>query len=774
MFRFSTNTYPKEQRWEAWRFALQRKSIELLAMNEDAPYGEMISYQSLQKLDITTISSTPQKIKLDLSDRADHVWLILMLEGSMLLTHNNIHHNIYENGLIFGDSKNHVELDIPRDHRFLLTIIPKSFLSLRIRHPLPEGVKLIASDSGAGHIVSGMLRSVANTISDLNTDRIRPVEISLPEFLLSALMEDAPVKSMGGAAGARAMLLERVFQTIEMHLSNPELNIQQVASEHGISVRYLQKLFESVGESFGHYIKARRLERCRMDLLSPLHAQKSISEILFQWGFNDSSSFSRAFREQYGVSPREYRKSLPSDYNEIVPQRGRPTQSNDENTDDEISDREFETLSNNQITDFDEEPIQASQIRHHYLNAIPEHLHWGYLNRNQKPVLRVHSGDYVTIETLTHHAADDYERMIDGDQTMQDVYEWKNSGKRIERRGAGPMDSSALGRGAGEGFGVHICTGPIAIAGAKPGDIVEVKFIEITPRPSQNPKYVGRSFGSNVAAYWGFHFNDLLSEPKQREVITIYEVEKTHEKCCAHAIYNFRFTPQIDPYGVKHERYDYPGIPINPQTITRNFDIMQNIEVPIRPHFGFVALAPAQDGFIDSVPPANFGGNIDNWRLGKDASIFLPVNVEEGLLSIGDPHASQGDAELCGTAIECSMTGLIQIILHPKSTQHDFLKDLDYPLIENGEEWVILGFSQPNYLRELGEKAQSEVYKRASIDTAMRDAFRKARRFLMTTKGLDEDEAISLLSVGVDFGISQVVNGNWGVHAIIRKNLFNH
>jgi len=55
---------------------------------------------------------------------------------------------------------------------------------------------------------------------------------------------------------------------------------------------------------------------------------------------------------------------------------------------------------------------------------------------------------------------------------------------------------------------------------------------------------------------------------------------------------------------------------------------------------------------------------------------------------------------------------------------------------------------------------------------AMRDAFRKTRRFLMTSKGLSEDEAISLMSVGVDFGITQVVDGNWGVHAVIRKAMF--
>ncbi|WP_339613887.1 acetamidase/formamidase family protein, partial [uncultured Parvibaculum sp.] len=141
-------------------------------------------------------------------------------------------------------------------------------------------------------------------------------------------------------------------------------------------------------------------------------------------------------------------------------------------------------------------------------------------------------------------------------------------------------------------------------------------------------------------------------------------------------------------------------------------------------------------------------------------------------LSIGDPHASQGDSELCGTAIECSLTGVFQVVLHRKSDLTGKLFDLDYPLIETEDEWVILGFSHPNYLKELGKNAQAEVYKQSSIDMAMRDAFRKTRRFLMTSKGLSEDEAISLISVAVDFSVTQVVDGNWGVHACIRKKLF--
>ncbi len=100
------------------------------------------------------------------------------------------------------------------------------------------------------------------------------------------------------------------------------------------------------------------------------------------------------------------------------------------------------------------------------------------------------------------------------------------------------------------------------------------------------------------------------------------------------------------------------------------------------------------------------------------------------------------------------------------------LAGLDYPLLATQDEWVLHGFSYPNYLKELGPEAQSKIYEKSSIDLAMRDAFRKMRGFLMSTQGLSEDEAISLMSVAVDFGVTQVVDGNWGVHAVIKKSIF--
>ena len=127
---------------------------------------------------------------------------------------------------------------------------------------------------------------------------------------------------------------------------------------------------------------------------------------------------------------------------------------------------------------------------------------------------------------------------------------------------------------------------------------------------------------------------------------------------------------------------------------------------------------------------------------------------------------------MCGTAIEMSLTGTFQLILHKKDQLTGSLAGLNYPLLETQDEWVLHGFSFANYLEELGPTAQQDMYKKPSIDLALRDAFRKMRGFLMNTKGLSEDEAISLISVAVDFGVTQVVDGNWGIHAIVKKNLF--
>src|SRR5467141_431867 len=128
-------------------------------------------------------------------------------------------------------------------------------------------------------------------------------------------------------------------------------------------------------------------------------------------------------------------------------------------------------------------------LNHYYVPATDKTVHWG---------------DFVTIEVLTHHANDDAERMVKGDPGAESVFYWDRQRKGVDRRGAGPMQPTLFGRGAGEGLGVHICTGPVAVKGAMPGAILEVRIVDVKPRPCANSQYKGKSFGSNAAAWWGF------------------------------------------------------------------------------------------------------------------------------------------------------------------------------------------------------------------------------------------------------------------------------
>jgi acetamidase/formamidase len=112
----------------------------------------------------------------------------------------------------------------------------------------------------------------------------------------------------------------------------------------------------------------------------------------------------------------------------------------------------------------------------------------------------------------------------------------------------------------------------------------------------------------------------------------------------------------------------------------------------VRPHFGVIGLAPKEADIVDSIPPGPFGGNIDNWRIGKGATMYYPVQVSGALFSVGDPHASQGDSELCGTAIESSLTGTFQLILHKKATLAGTRSKTPNPAGDPGR-WVLHGFS---------------------------------------------------------------------------------
>ena len=157
-------------------------------------------------------------------------------------------------------------------------------------------------------------------------------------------------------------------------------------------------------------------------------------------------------------------------------------------------------------------------------------------------------------------------------------------------------------------------------------------------------------------------------------------------------------------------------------------------------------MAPNVKGRVSSIPPGKHGGNIDNWRIGAGAVMYYPIEVDGALFSVGDPHISQGDGEISGTAIEASLDVLMQI-----SVRKDF--QFPSPLLETPAEWIVHGFHE-------------------DLNVAMRAASMDMLRMLTDFKGASRDDAYSLMSVAADFAVTQVVDGKQGIHVRIPRAVF--
>ncbi len=772
---FTSESYACDDRPEAWRDVLSGVGLQPASINSFYDGHATASHRATVGVALTRMAAASQAVA-PLGQSTDGLPIVLLpVEDGVMLREGAGHRIVPAGHLLLLPRCGDWSVVFQRDLRAIVLSVTAEALHGRIPGKLKFAQARAVVPGGLGDVFARMLETTARNIETLNEVEWAAVAQGLVDLLLTlAHGLNAPAADSSNTA-TQAALLHRICQTIERRLDDPELTPARVAQAEGISERYLQKLFEAADDSFTHYVRERRLQRAWADLSNPAESHRSISEIAYRHGFGDSAHFSRAFRNRFGLPPREFRQQEAERIAAplAVPgQRGWPQDALAQLRGHQPHDVARKAVA---FTDSDSDgPCAAAAGQtHHHMSIAADRVHWGYFSRSLSPQAEISSGDTITIETLTQHASDDPERMIAGDPGAESVFGWTATSKNVDRRGAGPMDASVFGRGAGEGFGVHICTGPVAVKEAQPGDVLEVRILDIRPRPSRNPQYEGRVFGSSVAAWWGYHYSELLAGPKPREAVTIYEIFDQCDAPHARALYSYRWEPQTDPFGVVHTTYDYPGVPVAPGSVKRRHAVLDGIRIPLRPHFGVIAVAPREADFVDSVPPSYFGGNLDNWRLGKGSTIYLPVSVPGALLSVGDPHAAQGDGELSGTAIECSMTGTFQVILHKKAQLAGRpFADLSYPLIETETDWVLTGFSHPNYLAEFGAQGQSEVYAKSSLDLAMKDAFRKMRRFLMNVKGLNEDEAIALMSAAVDFGVTQVVDGNWGVHAILSKKLF--
>ena len=351
-------------------------------------------------------------------------------------------------------------------------------------------------------------------------------------------------------------------------------------------------------------------------------------------------------------------------------------------------------------------PLQPSDGCHisgnYYIPSIPENILWGRLpNRDSKCVLSVPSGSTVTIDTLSH------EGMLEDHGRCPSAYFGRHSISEDMILDDSKAIAACIEHSKDDGS--HIITGPIAVQGAEPGDVLKVEVLELFPRV---PYGVISSRKNRGALPKEFPVNSA-----EDSVSLFAPIEQTNG-----AWYGY-----IEDCGGK-------------------------ITFPIKPFFGIMGTAPDTSGKVNSVPPINTGGNLDIHELGIGSVLYLPVEVPGAKFYAGDPHFAQGNGEVSLTALEGSLRGTVRLTLLkagdiniPKTAAR-----FSHAFAETEKYWIPIGLGN-------------------TLDEAMEQAVRKSVDFLANHFCMDRTKAYLYLSAGADYEVSQVVDRTKGIHALIPK-----
>jgi acetamidase/formamidase len=269
----------------------------------------------------------------------------------------------------------------------------------------------------------------------------------------------------------------------------------------------------------------------------------------------------------------------------------------------------------------------------------------------------------------------------------------------LEKAGVAPADveqslRTVFDKVTDRGPGGHILTGPVYIEGAEPGDTLEVRIRRID---------LAIPYAYNAFRYGAGFLTDDFPYAKMKI------------------------------------------IPLDRRRMVAEF--APGIEVPLRPFFGSMGVAPpVAFGRYDSAPPTIIGGNMDDKALVAGTTLYLPVWVPGALFEVGDGHAGQGNGEVDITALETSLVGTLEFVLHKgeRST---------YPRAETPTHYISMGFDD-------------------DLSNATRKALRNMIDFLVTEKHMSRDDAYMLISVSGDVEVTELVDRNKGVHVMLPKAVF--
>jgi AraC-like DNA-binding protein len=191
--------------------------------------------------------------------------------------------------------------------RVIALTFPVALLPLRRDDVARVAATRIRGDRGAGALASSVTRQLAGRLDDLGGEDGARLGTAVLDLMTAGLAARLDRTDQLPADSRQRTLLLRIRAFVEARLGDPDLSPGSIAAAHYISVRYLHKLFESEETTVAEWIRRRRLDRARRDLLDPARRHEPVGAIGARWGLTDAAQFSRLFRAAYGVPPARYR-----------------------------------------------------------------------------------------------------------------------------------------------------------------------------------------------------------------------------------------------------------------------------------------------------------------------------------------------------------------------------------------------------------------------------------------------------------------------------------
>lgn len=312
-YSFSTDDVRPNDRVEAWQQAILGGCVPLAISRDlvDGNFAGTLACRQVSDLCLSlveanhhTASHGRQEVR---HTHGDYMLLSMQIEGRALLEQSGEVTEVGPGEFIAYDSRLDYQWLIPEHFRQLVLRVPGERLRQRISTPIRAMTKAFDCRKGIGRIAFSHFMSLfeqADYLAAEASNSILDSSLELISGTLACAGDDSGVRSK-----LQSLHLRQAYAFIDEHIHNPELSPEVIAAHLRISVRYLHSLFRDEDNSVSRHILRRRLAGCARSLKNSRLANRSISELAFAWGFNNSAHFTRVFRAEFGLSPREYRLS---------------------------------------------------------------------------------------------------------------------------------------------------------------------------------------------------------------------------------------------------------------------------------------------------------------------------------------------------------------------------------------------------------------------------------------------------------------------------------